>query len=443
MRLVEVVAGDDTSPRRRSRRPPRSPGRWAATPIRAADAIGFVANRCARPFSLEALRLLGERHRRARPDRPHRADRRRLPDGPVRADGPGGRRRQPRGRQVLLGAELPRAALAAAPDPGADGRRRAPRPQGRARLLRLRRGPHRPDDPSRSSRDPWTRRRSVALDGDARARGVRVDLRRPSPHRPRRRIAPPWSRSRAGRDDAGRALDRGRALLHRASASTSSACPATRRASSSAGSSARSSTRRTSPSARASPRRRTCDTAMRLGFNSPRGPFEWGEAIGLERVRRDARRAARRAGRGALPGCAAAAREAARRARDGRAISGLARSRPRRATSRATISARPISFAAVIASLEEDRSVDDGEPGRDVGDDASPAPGRPSRSASRRSRTRCRSRPRPSAETAATGPSPGRRSTAAWRAPRAASMSALAAITAATTPIGGRRRAGA
>ena len=26
------------------------------------------------------------------------------------------------------------------------------------------------------------------------------------------------------------------------------------------------------------------DTAMRLGFNYPRGPLEWGESIGLERV---------------------------------------------------------------------------------------------------------------------------------------------------------------
>jgi len=31
------------------------------TPVRAADGIGFLANRAARPFSLEALRLLGER----------------------------------------------------------------------------------------------------------------------------------------------------------------------------------------------------------------------------------------------------------------------------------------------------------------------------------------------------------------------------------------------
>ena len=29
------------------------------TPVRAADEIGFIANRCARPFSLEGLRLLG------------------------------------------------------------------------------------------------------------------------------------------------------------------------------------------------------------------------------------------------------------------------------------------------------------------------------------------------------------------------------------------------
>jgi len=27
-----------------------------------------------------------------------------------------------------------------------------------------------------------------------------------------------------------------------------------------------------------------CDTAMRLGFNWPRGPFEWGAAIGLGRA---------------------------------------------------------------------------------------------------------------------------------------------------------------
>jgi 3-hydroxybutyryl-CoA dehydrogenase len=58
MKLVEVVAGDA------SKEPALELVTQVATvmgrtPIRAADAIGFVANRCARPFSLEALRLYG------------------------------------------------------------------------------------------------------------------------------------------------------------------------------------------------------------------------------------------------------------------------------------------------------------------------------------------------------------------------------------------------
>ena len=35
--------------------------RMGRTPVQAADQIGFVGNRCARPFSLEGLRLLGAR----------------------------------------------------------------------------------------------------------------------------------------------------------------------------------------------------------------------------------------------------------------------------------------------------------------------------------------------------------------------------------------------
>ncbi len=59
MRLVEVVAGERTSERTLAiaGEVARAMGR---EPIRAADAIGFVANRTARPFTLEALRLLGE-----------------------------------------------------------------------------------------------------------------------------------------------------------------------------------------------------------------------------------------------------------------------------------------------------------------------------------------------------------------------------------------------
>ena len=59
MKLVEIVAGD------KSGEPALElatevAGRMDRTPIRARDGIGFVANRCARPFTLEALRMLGE-----------------------------------------------------------------------------------------------------------------------------------------------------------------------------------------------------------------------------------------------------------------------------------------------------------------------------------------------------------------------------------------------
>ena len=59
MRLVEVIAGGQTA----------EPALDAVTvvaramnrePVRAADAPGFIVNRCNRPFALEALRMLGE-----------------------------------------------------------------------------------------------------------------------------------------------------------------------------------------------------------------------------------------------------------------------------------------------------------------------------------------------------------------------------------------------
>jgi 3-hydroxybutyryl-CoA dehydrogenase len=60
MRLVEVVPGDETSESTVAAAigVARAMGR---EPIRAADGIGFVANRVARPFTLEALRLRGQR----------------------------------------------------------------------------------------------------------------------------------------------------------------------------------------------------------------------------------------------------------------------------------------------------------------------------------------------------------------------------------------------
>jgi 3-hydroxybutyryl-CoA dehydrogenase len=58
MRLVEVVAGEDSGEDALAATEEVA-RRMDRTPVRAADQIGFVANRCARPFSLEALRLLG------------------------------------------------------------------------------------------------------------------------------------------------------------------------------------------------------------------------------------------------------------------------------------------------------------------------------------------------------------------------------------------------
>src|SRR3954454_2342919 len=60
MRLVEIVAGDET-PHEIAEVAAEVARAMRREPIRAADGIGFVANRCARPFTSEALRLLGER----------------------------------------------------------------------------------------------------------------------------------------------------------------------------------------------------------------------------------------------------------------------------------------------------------------------------------------------------------------------------------------------
>jgi 3-hydroxybutyryl-CoA dehydrogenase len=60
MRLVEVVPGAETA-NAVADEVTALAGRMGRTPVRAADEIGFIANRCARPYSLEGLRLLGER----------------------------------------------------------------------------------------------------------------------------------------------------------------------------------------------------------------------------------------------------------------------------------------------------------------------------------------------------------------------------------------------
>jgi 3-hydroxybutyryl-CoA dehydrogenase len=59
MRLVEVVAGEETAPDVMDAAAGVAE-RMGRAPVRAADEIGFIANRCARPFGLEALRILGD-----------------------------------------------------------------------------------------------------------------------------------------------------------------------------------------------------------------------------------------------------------------------------------------------------------------------------------------------------------------------------------------------
>jgi len=59
MRLVEIIAGERTAERALEAvtEVARAMNR---EPVRAADAPGFIVNRCNRPFALEALRMLGE-----------------------------------------------------------------------------------------------------------------------------------------------------------------------------------------------------------------------------------------------------------------------------------------------------------------------------------------------------------------------------------------------
>ncbi len=59
MELVEIVAGADSDAAALATATEVAE-RMGRTPIRARDSVGFVANRCARPFTLEALRMLGE-----------------------------------------------------------------------------------------------------------------------------------------------------------------------------------------------------------------------------------------------------------------------------------------------------------------------------------------------------------------------------------------------
>jgi len=59
MKLVEIVAGDESTEEALDAATAVA-RRMGREPVRAADGVGFLANRVARPFMLESLRLLGE-----------------------------------------------------------------------------------------------------------------------------------------------------------------------------------------------------------------------------------------------------------------------------------------------------------------------------------------------------------------------------------------------
>lgn len=59
MRLVEIVAGEHTAPETLEHATALA-RRMDRVPVRAADSPGFIVNRCNRPFTLEALQMLGE-----------------------------------------------------------------------------------------------------------------------------------------------------------------------------------------------------------------------------------------------------------------------------------------------------------------------------------------------------------------------------------------------
>ena len=209
MKLVEVVATADSG--EAALEATTEVGRrMGRTPIRAKDSPGFIANRLARPFSLESLRMLAEGVADAATiDRVVRA-RRRLPHGPVRADRPDRPRRQPQRRPLLLQPGRRAGALAPERDPGADGRRRPARPQGRPRLLHST-ATGRTASPTptwastrRPSTRPSWRRSTPPPRRSSPASSPRSPTRRPS-HSKRRSARPPTWTPRCGSASTGRA----------------------------------------------------------------------------------------------------------------------------------------------------------------------------------------------------------------------------------------------
>ena len=268
MRLVEVVAGDETSEETLAiaGEVAQAMGRQ---PIRAADAIGFVGNRCARPFTLEALRLLGDRiatHEQI--------------DRIVRIGG--GFRMGPFELMDLVGVDVNFEVAKSFWEQSFHEPRWRPHPiQSRmvaaGRLGRkagrgyydYRDGAYRPDDPAPPDRDPgWSRNSEVedsvrfaALPSLEEATLVELARRRATTPADAE-AAETYFRSMGKHvewvnDAPGLVLERILAQL------VNEAYFAVGEGVASA---------------------EDVDIAMRLGFNYPRGPFEWAEAIGPARV---------------------------------------------------------------------------------------------------------------------------------------------------------------
>ncbi len=286
MRLVEVVAGD-ASGEAALAAATEVAERMGRTPVRAADGIGFLANRAARPFSLEALRLYGERV--AEPDQIDRI---------VRIGG--GYRMGPFELMDLIGIDVNLSVARSFYEQSFGEPRWRPHPLQERMVAagRLGRktgrgwyryddGPHRPEDPSHLSgpdhleRDPELERavRWVALPDLERATVVEIAALPGSD---------PEALSAAGRyfaalgkhvectpgDAPGLVLGRIVCQL------VNEACFAVGEGVGTPG---------------------DIDTALRLGFNHPAGPFEWLAEDRAGARRRHARLAQRGARGGALP----------------------------------------------------------------------------------------------------------------------------------------------
>ena len=249
MRLVEVVAGEESSAHALTvaREAGEAMGKHV---IDAADTPGLHRQPLQPPVRARGAAGRPGRARHARAGRPHLPHGRRLPDGPVRADGPRRARRRARRLALVLRAVVRRAALAAVAAGGEARGRRAPGPQERPRLVRVPAGP---------ARRPRAGRRGRCGDVDElRAGRGRRGLAGAS-------VLPPLGR--LVEIDAATRRERGASASSPRSACTSSASAT----SCSRGSSPSSSTRRASRSARASARPPTSTPGWSSGSTTRAG----------------------------------------------------------------------------------------------------------------------------------------------------------------------------